>query len=148
MRRKKNLIKRLSVTACAMAMILAMSLPVSAGNVSFAFNLKNTQKKYNTCEDGSNKKVYSGDSASVRIQSGYAPGYGFSFIMQYKFMLSYSSATVTSPRYWLSGAGIVHPAYASGQNKTNRYYYVAARIDDDYSGSYSCSGYFNSDYVN
>lgn len=148
MRKRKSIKKRIVAIVSAVMMIASMNLPVSAANISYAFNLGNTGTSFNTYTGGYNVKEYSGDSASVRISSGYAPGYGFAFIMQYKGILGYNAATLTSPPAWLSGAGIVHPIYASGQNKTGRKYYVAARIDNDYSSTYSCSGYFNSDYVN
>lgn len=143
----KNARKKLLTLALATIMIAATVIPVSAANISFGFNLSNTGKKYNTYTSASNTKVYSGDAASVRVYSSNAPGAGFTYIMQYKTLFSYASATVSSPLYWIRSSGIVHPAYASGQNKTNRNYYVAARIDDDYNGTYSSSGYFNSDYV-
>ncbi len=146
--KKRNLIKKIGVILSVMTLTVAMSLPVSAANVYYAFNLGNTGSTFNTYTGGYNTKTYSGDPASVRISSGYAPGYGFAFILQYKGTLSYKAATLTSPPAWLSGPGIVHPIYASGENKTNRNYYVAARIDNDYNGTYSCNGYFNSDYVN
>jgi len=147
MKKRKSMKKKIVAIVSAVLMVGTMSIPVSAGNISYAFNLGNTGKLFKTYTGGSNEKVYSGDSASVRISSGYGPGYGFAFIMQYKTWVGYSAATLTSPPAWLSGSGMVHPVYASGQNKTGRDYYVAARIDDDYSGTYSCRGYFNSDYV-
>lgn len=146
-KRMKNLKKKMLALFLSSTIIAITAIPASAANISFAFNLKNTGTSFNTYTGGSNTKTYSGDSASVRTYSSNAPGAGFAYIMQYKSLGSYKSATVSSPLYWLSGAGIVHPAYASGQNKTNRAYYVAARIDNDYNGTYSSSGYFNSDYV-
>lgn len=143
-----NVLKRIVTSIIAIAMCMGITVSASAANVSFAFDLGNTGTAFNTYTGGSNKKVYSGDPASVRTYSNNAHGYGFAFIMQYiNWYGGFSSATVSHPAYWISGAGITHPVYASGQNKTNRNYYVAARIDDDYTSG-SCTGYFNSDYVN
>lgn len=146
--RKIRIPKLILLVAMVSAIGVGMVMPASAANISYAFNLGNTGTTFNRYPGGANTKVYSGDPATVRTYSNNAPGYGFAFVMQYRILLGYNTATVSSPKYWIKGAGITHPVYASGQNVTNRNYYVAARIDNDYSGTYSCSGYFNSDYVN
>lgn len=145
--KKSGFVSVLTFLVLLVSMSIAMIVPVSAASAAFSYNLGNTGKTYNTYTGGTNKKVYSEDDATVRIESGSGPGYGFAFIIQYKNITGYHSATDSSTTYWLNGPGVVYLAYASGQNKTGRDYYVAARIDDDYNGQYSCTGYFNADYV-
>lgn len=97
----------------------------------------------------SNTKLYANDPATAATYSNNAPGWGFAFCMAYydNSDENYHIATLTSPGYWISGIGTIHPPYLSGQNQINRAYYVGARLDDDYNGTYSCSGVFNSDYT-
>lgn len=153
MRKTKRLLT-LFILICIMASIAV--IPTYADNEDFDFTLTNTLTAYNTYPHASNPKMYAADNATVRVfDSGsdkYAPGWGFAFAMKYlnPNNNSYFLATKVSPAYWIrsnTADPIVHPAYENGENIVNRYYYVAARIDDDYTGTYECSGRFNSDYT-
>ncbi len=133
--------------------IVGMSVPVLAANESFSFYLPNTDTTYSVCTSHSNNKSYANDSATVKTTSNNAPGWGMAFCMKHRYIGSdglphYQTDTVTSPAFWISGLGTVHPTYLSGHNITGRDYYVAARIDNDYTGYYSSAGKFNSDYTN
>lgn len=121
--------------------------PAYAENVAFSFNLDNTGTTYRMYTGASNTKSYANDPATVATTSNDAPGWGYAFLMAYYSNGKYYTATKTSPAYWISGKGIIHPPYLTDQNKVNRAYYVGARIDNDYAGPYSCAGVFNSDYT-
>lgn len=133
--------------------LFSMVFPAFAANESFSFYLPNTDTTYSVCTSFSNVKVYANDRATVKTTSNNAPGWGMAFCMKHRYIGSdglphYQTDTVTSPAFWISGLGTVHPTYLSGHNITNRAYYVAARIDNDYTGYYSSAGKFNSDYTN
>ncbi len=145
MKRTKKLIAMI-----ILVVIISIStvIPAYADNVAYSFNLENTGTTYMMYTGASNTKVYAGDAATVKTTSNNAPGWGFAFLMAYYDSGHYYIATKTSPAYWISGMGIIHPAYRTNQNITGRAYYVGARIDNDYTGTYSCAGVFNSDYTN
>jgi hypothetical protein len=144
-------IKR-SIVCLAIAVMLISSLSITAfaADVAFSFNLSSTSGSttFEPYTDGYNTKVYLNDAATVKVTSNNAPGYGYAYRMFYKVLgLVYTNASVTSPTYWVSGNGTVHPAYASGKNEVGRKYYVAGRIDNDYTGPYASAGTFNSGYT-
>ena len=49
----------------------------------------------------------------------------------------------------MTGYYTSHPAYLSGQNITNRSYYIGGRLDDGVKdpNAYRASGKFNADYT-
>ncbi|GEM_PF-4740184 len=139
--------KLLSVALLVCVVGAFFASPAYAANIAYSFNLENTGTTYMMYTSASNTKSYASDPATVATTSNDAPGWGFAFLMAYYSNGHYYIATKTSPAYWISGKGIIHPAYLTNQNQINRAYYVGARIDNDYAGPYSCAGVFNSDYT-
>lgn len=141
-----KLIKKTLAIIMLVCLFGSITATAYAANVPCSFTLSNNGKAYTIQTNGSNTKVYANDPSTVATAYNDAPGWGFAFCMAY-YNSGYHIATVTSPGYWISGIGEIHPPYLSGQNQTGRAYYVGARIDDDYSGTYTCAGAFNSDYT-
>lgn len=127
--------------------ISSQTCQVFADDKPFAFYLTSTSGStiFKVYPELYNTKLYADHPATVKVASNNAPGYGYAFRMSYKAGNGYYNATDTSKNYWVSGTGTVYPKYASGQNIVGRNYYVSARIDNDYTGPYSCTGNFNSD---
>ncbi len=145
--------KKIIIALLSVCILSTFSASAFAADQSFAFNLPNTGTIYNVYTGASNVKSYSGNPATVKVTSNNTPGWGMAFCMKHWTGYTqtgnayYQTDTVTSPAYWVSGTGTVHPAYLSGHNVTGRAYYVAARIDSDLTGTYSSAGMFNSDYT-
>ncbi len=143
--------KKIMIALLSVYILSIFSASAFAADQSFAFNLPNTGTTYRVYTGASNVKVYSGDSATVKVTSNNTPGWGMAFCMKHwngydqTGNPDYQIDTVTSPAYWVSGTGTVNPDYLSGHNVTGRAYYVAARIDSDLTGTYSSAGMFNSD---
>ena len=144
---------RILITGLLVVSALSVfATPVFAANENFGFSLRNTGKEYNVCTWHTNEKLYVNNAATVKTTSNDAPGWGTAFVMMHKYTDIgghdiYEKDTVYSPAYWISGIGQVHPKYLPGHAVAHRKYYVAARMDDDYSGYYACYGRFNSDWT-
>lgn len=143
-------LKRKIITALMTVLMLSsISVNAMAANVNYKFRLSNTDTSYNVYTDESNVKSYVNENATVSATFNTAPGWGYAFCLKHRTSLTtYITDTVTSPGQWISGTGTIHPAYLSGHNVVGRAYYVAARIDNDYYGTYYVEGKFNSDYTN
>ncbi len=140
--------RKIILSALMSLVLLCFGVDTLAANVPYNFTLHNTDTAYNVYGDQGNIKVYANDSSTVKTTDNNVPGYGTAFCMKHKYGDSYITDTVTSPGQWISGCGTIHPPYLYNHNVTNRTYYVAARIDNDYSGTYYVAGSFNSDYTN
>lgn len=140
-------IKKSLVVFLLVAALCSFTFTAFAANEPFSFTLLNTGQAYHFQDGICNVKTYANNPATAATNYNNAPGWGFAFCMAYKQNGVFNIATVTRPGYWISGVGIIHPPYKSGQNITGRCYYVGARIDNDYSGPYTCTGKFNSDYT-
>lgn len=144
---------RILITGLLVVSALSVfATPVFAANENFGFSLRNTEKRFNVCTWHYNEKWYEKNDATVKTTSNDAPGYGAAFIMMHKYTdlngnEIYERDTYEKPACWISGIDTKHPKYLPGHAITYRKYYVAARMDDDYYGYYSCYGKFNSDYT-
>lgn len=141
-------LRRFVSVLMSIALASACFINGMAANEYYEFKLRNTDTSYNVYTGSSNLKSYAADSATVNATYNIAPGWGFAFCLKHSTSAGYITDTVTSPGQWLSGTGTIHPPYLSGHNVVNRYYYIAARIDNDYTGEYGVRGVFNSDYTN
>lgn len=148
--KRLRMIKSIIAVTIIVGILSGMVISTSAANISFAFNLGNTGTSLNRYTGASNTKLYVNQSATVRTYYNNAPGYGFRFVMQCSdptVVAGYAPIVTATAGGWISGADKVYLSYLSGMAQANHNYYVAGRIDNDYSGTYSCNGYFNSDQV-
>lgn len=139
-----------SIIAISLAVCVWFSVvgSASAANEYFFFSLQNTDTSYNVCTLHSNTKAYKNDSSTVHTYYVTTPGYGMAFCMKHYNGSTYITDTVTSPGQWLNNSGTIHPPYLSDHAVVGRSYCVAARNDNDYNGTYTSAGVFNSDYTN
>lgn len=149
MKFKKTIITGLLVVSA----LSIFSTPVFAKNEEYRFLLSNTGQDYNVYSYNSNEKLYVNDRATVKATFVNAPGWGMAFIMMHRYYdpmgnVSYERDTISRPAFWLSEETTIHPKYLTGHAFAHRKYHVAARIDDDYYGTYHCRGLYNSDYTN
>lgn len=143
---------RILITGLLVVSALSVfATPVFAANENFGFDLHNTGGEYNVCTWHSNEKLYVNNDATVKTTSNNAPGYGTAFVMMHKYTdigghdIYEKDTKYKKPALWISGIGQVHPKYLPGHAVAHRKYYVAARMDDDYTRYCSCYGKFNSD---
>lgn len=149
MRRSKK-VKGMFIAVATVLMSLSMESTGLAASKSYSFNLKNTGTGYVLYTGVSNTKIYASNPATVRTNYNNAPGAGFSFLLKCldpakPGLASYITATQAG---WIKGANIKYLQYLPQRNYTQHDFLIAARIDNDYTGMYSCNGYYNSDYVN
>lgn len=126
-----------------LVMIIASVMCVSAfaADKQFYFNMSNTGTTSYVYSDTYNTKAYANSNATIKVNYVNAPGWG------YRLTLVNSSYHPSTYHHWFSSAGTDHPAYYSGYATVGMNYYMAGRIDNDYSGTYTTYGYFNSDYT-
>ena len=129
------------IAACVLC--LAAFTPVYAADQDMIFKIT-AQKKNTTMYIYSatkNKKVYKGQVGTAKCTTTNAPGYG------YLICLTNSKNNVMSTKsQWLNYSGCKkYLGYLSGKDIVNDYYQAAGRFDNDYAGTYSFTGKFNSD---
>lgn len=145
--------KKVIITCLIVVCIFsAISVSSAAANQYYQFYLSNTGRKYNVYEEHNNTKIIKYDKGTVNTSYNNAPGWGMAFCLKYKYYQNGSynwvTATITSPGLWISGADTKYLTYVNANDSYLRPHYVAARIDDDYSGYYYCEGVFNADKTN
>lgn len=137
--------KKIVSILLVLAMIAAFTVPVFAANVGYSFNLTNEEgRDFTVYKDASNTKLYVSQPGSIRCTTNaMGLGYRMHLVAKNWFGLSWPQATVSN---WFSGTNVVrHPEFLENMAKENKDYYIAGRIDDDYSGPYYANGVFNSD---
>ncbi|MCQ2534817.1 MAG: hypothetical protein MJ172_09650 [Clostridia bacterium] len=141
MKKRKYLITAL----CCLTMASSW-ISVDALNNQFTYKLYNTDTSFNTYYSTSNTKAYASEPATIKTEYNNAPGAGFAFVLRH-----YNSGpylVTGTNQVWISGRATTHPTYMSGHNVVNDQFYIAARIDNDYSGPYNTTGKYDSDYTN
>lgn len=137
--------KIMITTLCCLTM-LSSWMNVDALNNQFTFKLRNTDTTFNTYYDTYNTKLYVNESATIKTEYNNAPGAGFAFVL--KHYNADSNLVTGTNQVWFSGTTTKHPTYISGHSIVNKKYYIAARIDNDYTGPYNTTGKYDSDYTN
>ena len=146
----KKLIKGI-VVLLAVAMCLSLAVTVfaqtpdgslrSGSNKYFGFTLKATGTTMNRGTNSSLKSNVS-EPATIIVNSTNAPGAG------YRLQLGTYGGTMKTYYRWYTIPTVDYPPYQSTPT-SGAYYYMWARIDNDYDNGnyYSISGYFNSDEI-
>lgn len=141
--------RKISAFLLAVILVTSFTIPAFAADQDFSFDFAaNNGGTYHVYTAKSNKKVYAGDPGTVKTDSDttFPPG-----IPKWTFALFYYSSnnnyTKATYNTWMSGAYEAHMSYLSGENITDRYYYIGGRMDDTLNdpNSYHASGRFNAD---
>lgn len=141
-----KVMKKVVSLLLVLIMVAILAVPAFAANIAFSFNLSNNGRDYTTYKGGYNTKEIKTDPASIQCTTD-AKGLGYSLHLVRKGALGFSWVVATDT-YWYRGTNYtLYPSYLEGENDVNIDYYIAGRIDDDYSGPYGATGRFNSDYV-
>lgn len=134
------------VVSILLTIVLSLGLLGSvafAVNPAYAFNLQNTGQTYTVDTGSGNYKQYLTRGwtlyvTSISVVSGSA---GMSFV---PCRLVGSTYYVSGTAHWRKVTGKTTGTYA-GHTTYNETYYLAARIDDLYSGPFSAAGTWNAD---
>ncbi len=122
--------------------ILCFASVAFAATQSFNFNLSNSGTTCYVYTGAYNTKVYLNDDATIKCTYTDAPGYGY-----YLGLCNSSYSQATEQKWYGTNGRTRNHAYFSGKAVVGENYYVAGRIDNDYYGTYTINGKFNSDEV-
>lgn len=150
--------KQIPMLVLTLTMLGAMAVPVSAKNEEYYFKIVGDQTRtYKISTKATNEKTIPGDPATVHVGSKTtfpANGYVWAFRLYRNEYSATTDAENTSYKpatnaIFVRGYGTFHPTYMSGQNLTERLYYIGGRLDDrvDDPNAYVADGVFNADYT-
>ena len=130
--------------ALSLAVILMLSMTASAFAANEPYSFSMSMPKGNTTmyidTSSANQKFYNQQDGTIRCTTQNAPGYGYRIGLAAKS--NYAGAT--NP-VWMTSGQKKYTSFYLGMGTVGAYFHAAGRPDNDYTGTYSISGTFNSD---
>ena len=154
-----HLRRRIAMFFLAAALVISMAVPAFAAHDSFSFTVVGDQTQtFKVYTGASNVKTIPGNPATIMTDQNttFPPDIANWALRLYYYSGYNSTSDAFNKNYtkatniaWMTGYYTSHPAYLSGQNITNRSYYIGGRLDDGVKdpNAYRASGKFNADYT-
>lgn len=143
---KRKILRSLLIVALV---LICFGQAVSAASPAIYFYLPNTGTVYTVCDPSANYKAYLQNPFSVYLSSldlgGNYGGFGMAFKPLYEKNGSGNGWFSAAGNIWIMSAGSWQRGSYSYADHI--YYKLGGRIDSDYSGYCTASGYWNADYV-
>lgn len=133
--------KKIIATALVLMTIMSLFITASAADQPYYFNLT-VNDSYRVYTSTSNQKVIKNDDGTIKCTTTDALGYGYRMGLCFGAAHGYLMATSEA---WLKTGKTRYVSYHNKDDAFGEYFHAYGRIDDDYYGPYSISGYFNAD---
>lgn len=132
--------KMLAITLVILS-LLTVSTTAFAADQAYSFNLT-VEDGYRVYTNTSNQKVVKNDKGTIKCTTTNAPGYGYRMGLCHTSDMGYLMATTEA---WLKTNKTRYVSYHDKDTAFGKSFHAYGRIDDDYYGPYSISGFYNAD---